>query len=66
MYAQDSVCHVTQNTERPETVEVGANVLIGRDQELALEASSASSWSRPISTFAPTSTVSGRSVFCVT
>jgi UDP-N-acetylglucosamine 2-epimerase (non-hydrolysing) len=27
-----------QNTERPETVEVGANVLIGRDQELALEA----------------------------
>lgn len=27
-----------QNTERPETVEVGANVLVGRDQELALEA----------------------------
>ena len=27
-----------QNTERPETVEVGANVLVGRDQELTLEA----------------------------
>ena len=27
-----------QNTERPETVEVGANVLVGRDQRLAIEA----------------------------
>ena len=27
-----------QNTERPETVEVGANVLVGRDQVLAIEA----------------------------